>query len=273
MATVRSKNWTGQDARFAHVKRDGHFLCVRKARTGLVSCHTRHPHDVTDKLRDRGWYLNVFRRAPAGTTILGELWYPGKPASYVKTAMKEHDPRLRFGAFALETAPADASLLEIESLCVLWGVEFLPFWITAGAYTPQSIVDMLTRTPQENVEGVVFKDGNLLNWRKWKPVKTMDLVIAGYHPGRGKYYGGVGALRCVTSEGREVARVSGMDEPTRDWVGEHREECLGLVVEVAYQYVGAGGRLRHPRFVGFRDDKQPEECTSDQDLDLEEHYR
>lgn len=39
---------------------------------------------------------------------------------------------------------------------------------------------------------------------------------------------------------------------------------VGDVMEVKYLYVGAGGRLYQPRFVRFRTDKSPDECTADQ---------
>jgi len=38
----------------------------------------------------------------------------------------------------------------------------------------------------------------------------------------------------------------------------------GDVIEVKYLYVGAGGRLYQPRFLRWRTDKTPDECTADQ---------
>ena len=110
----------------------------------------------------------------------------------------------------------------------------------------------------------MFKDGNLLNFEKWKPVKTLDAVVTDIKPGKGKYDNQVGAL-ILSVEGREVANVSGMSDAERAAMGEHN---IGQVVEVAYQYVGSKGRLRHPRFIRFRDDKLPEQCLLSQDSDL-----
>ncbi len=133
------------------------------------------------------------------------------------------------------------------------------------------------------IEGFVFKNGNLLDWHKWKPVKTIDVVVSGFIDGDGKYIGLIGAMACsvyqhVTIGNRrrsalvEIANVSGMDDRTRILISDDEEGHLGRVAEVAYQYVGSKGRLRHPRFMRWRDDKSALDCDITQDTDLEEYY-
>jgi len=45
------------------------------------------------------------------------------------------------------------------------------------------------------------------------------------------------------------------------------------VMEVSYQYVGDKGRLRHPNFVRWREDKPAAECTLSQDDDLVYYWK
>ena len=71
-----------------------------------------------------------------------------------------------------------------------------------------------------------------------------------------------GSLQCALADGRVVANVSGMDDEVRAAISG---EDAYRVCEVKYERVGSGGKLQHPRFVAWRDDKLPEQCTADQD--------
>jgi ATP-dependent DNA ligase len=115
-------------------------------------------------------------------------------------------------------------------------------------------------------DGVVFKNGMYQEWAKLKHQKTIDLIVTGIKPGKGKYAGMCGSLECAVAEGVEVANVSGMNDTDRQDIGPHD---IGRVVEVEYERVGSRGRLQHPRFLWFRPDKKPEQCTADQDPALE----
>lgn len=258
------KTYDGKSAYvYAHWKRDGHCVVMKKDAFGDVRFFSRHPYDITDKMKHLGAYASCVRWVPPGTTITGELWVPGRKASAVITALNEKDPALTWEPFQVDTAPPESTLSSIRALLSLWGLPFIPYEFT---------VDIKDRLPKD-VEGYVFKNGNLLVVGKWKPVRTIDLIINGYKDGRGKNLGLVGSLECKTVEGHVVASVSGMTDEER-WDMTMKEDTnLGRVVEVEYQYVGAGGRLRHPRFVRFRDDKQPAECNTSQDPELEEYYR
>ena len=86
-----------------------------------------------------------------------------------------------------------------------------------------------------------------------KEKRTINLRVTGTTDGEGKYVDAVGALVCETSDGFEIARVSGMSDLERYELV--LDDPTGKIVEVAYQYVGARGRLRHPRFVKFRGDR------------------
>jgi hypothetical protein len=261
--------------KFAHWKLDGHSLRIVKDQYGMVRCFTSHPHDITEKLKHRIISAGMYTSMPNGTVLLGELWTPDGQASDVKTAINDPSWKLYFSCFAVETLPHDMGLQTLDSQLQLWGVRSVPHYnidlICDG--DPEYFMNQpLPVYLGKEVEGYVFKDGQLLNCEKWKPVKTIDLVVTGYKDGNGKYLGLIGAIEASTIEGHVVASVGGMDDSTRIDLSDREDEFLGTVVEVAYQYVGAGGRLRHPRFVRWRDDKKADECTTSQDPDLEKHY-
>lgn len=224
--------------KFCHLKLDGHQL-----RLEPQYAWTRNFLDLREKL--------AFMKLPRvldGHAVLGELWAPGRRASDVKTLINAESPDLRFTAWAVDGLPADLHLADVEQWCSRHGFQFAPWWYIRPSELPP------------HAEGYVFKWGNLMIDHKWKPVLTVDAVVTGLVPGKGKYAGMVGALECSV-ENVEICSTGGFTDDVRTGLGAH---CLGLVVEVAYQYVGSGGRLRHPRFIRFRDDKLPIQCTLDQ---------
>lgn len=254
---MKCKPYRGQEIEWAHVKRDGFQLRVSKDAFGRVVTSTR-TQEVRVPLT--GILLRVHECVPRGVTLLGELWYPGRKASAVSTAIAEQDCGLSFEGFAVETLPAETPLDVIEEYYLAWGIPFAP--LCRDWPLVQRLVQGAEPLPSD-WEGFVFKNGNMLDWFKWKPAKTIDLVVVDVKDGNGKYLGMVGSYVCALADGRVVANVSGMDDEQR-----YDFDVVGRVCEVEYQYVGAGGRLRHPRFVRWRPDKPAAECTADQDTDL-----
>jgi hypothetical protein len=244
------KNYSGASRRYCQVKLDGHFLLVKNTANG-VECWSRKPTLL--HLGFMQFTHSIATRCMVGAEFHGELWYPGKPASYVKTAIAQQDHNLRFSAFAISSQDAGQSLEEVERTLSYISLHTVPFW------TPHPRDWEHARALVPDAEGLVYKDGNLLNHEKWKPVLTADLVVHDVKDGQGKYLGLVGSLVCGLADGTIVADVGGMDDETRIHMTD--EPPIGRVVEVAYQYVGSKGRLRHPRFVQYRDDKRPEECV------------
>lgn len=258
---LKAKTWRGTRRRYAHAKMDGIRLEVNNGRA------TTKLTDLTDKLKSSG---PVERAICSGLHLDCELWCPGVRASSIITLVNEQPERLHLGVFSLVNWRDDISLEDVHEAVHDCGLTFLPYW-TAEEFDWEAKTP-LTRIGDvrpHDLEGWVFKDGNRTSWEKWKYERTIDLVITGFSDGKGKNEGFVGAMLCSTSEGHEVANVSGMDDEVRYGL---TDSDIGRVVEVRYQYVGDGGRLRHPRFLRWRDDKQADECKLDQDSDLERFY-
>lgn len=251
---------------FAHWKRDGHFTNIIKSDDNKLSIWSSAPKNITDCLR---WHPDYSRwqALPPGTSLYGELWLPGSSASEIKTAINARNASLRFDVFAVARhwhfQPQQLEGMQppqLQRLCESMQLQFV------YAINTFQIDHLLSLPLPEDVEGYVFKSGNLTDWYKWKPIKTIDLIVSGSIPGEGKYAGQIGSLICQTCEGFEIACVSGMDDAQRK--AFTAQDCIGIVIEVAYQGVGAGGRLRFPRFVRVRDDKNPSECEARQDVEL-----
>ena len=138
------------------------------------------------------------------------------------------------------------------------------------------LYDVKHRRPKGEIEGFVLKDTPFTGWLKFKPSQTIDLVCTGFEEGdeAGKYVGQCGALigsiviehgtfdcsnnECVVPPVyKDIAHVSGMSDAVREAIGP---KDVGRVFECEYQLVAANGRLRHPRFIRWRDDKPASQC-------------
>lgn len=58
-----------------------------------------------------------------------------------------------------------------------------------------------------------------------------------------------------------VGECSGMNEETREYMTKNRDSLIHTVIEVGANEILKTGKLRHPRFIRFREDKEAERCT------------
>jgi len=129
-------------------------------------------------------------------------------------------------------------------------------------------------------------------WYKIKFSPTIDCIIVGYKPGKGKYTGMVGAihfgqiapeyasdlgkkirqrnkneLHQFTYDGNttmvvERGHCSGMTDQERQYITDNQDALLGTAVEIQHMGVFPSGvTLRHPQFIRLRPDKNAKECT------------
>jgi len=107
-----------------------------------------------------------------------------------------------------------------------------------------------------------------------KPVRIGALHLAALHGSKLVYAGRVGSgfSREVLRELEErLAEIRRPDPPVSEGAPSgagHGWVEPRLVAEVRYLQVSGAGHLRHPVFLRLRDDKRPEDCTWERELDL-----
>ncbi|MER5875174.1 ATP-dependent DNA ligase [Streptomyces sp. NPDC001910] len=169
-----------------------------------------------------------------------------------------------------------------------------PFWSTPGALVGHG--ELALRATRENgLEGLVCKRLDSVyepgtrsrSWIKIRNMRTADVVVGGWVPGRGRLSGlpgavlvgqrAAGRLRYVGSVGTgwnaaertELARLlgaSGTDRCPFDTVpraAEARWVLPRLVGEVRYSTRTRAGLLRQPSWLRLRPDLTPEESAAD----------
>lgn len=247
-------------------KLDGNNITVVKDEFGSVKVFTRQKKDITDDVKHCEFYQIVMIYFKGPVSISGELWRKNLPCSSISTAIKNRE-QLQFMPFWVQ----NISTFEYSKLyCEERNLPFIPF--KKGPFNALQLTEYWQDMKQlyYPADGLVFSDGPNTNLCKWKPTKTIDLILVGWRRGKvGQYHGTVGTLICQTAEGIEVAKCQGMSQPERAYIKENFPSLVGRVIEVEYNGVAEKGRLRHPRFVRFREDKAAADCTLSQDKELE----
>lgn len=272
---LRVKEWRGQLAKWKQVKYNGHRFTVYKQLDGrLVGFERKVRSDLEisvkqPKIVECDWWRTLARALPPVSSVDGELHVPGGNAGDAAHAIAECSSELTFTPFAVPWWDNyDWSLNDVWVTSEFWRANFgtaspLRFAETYMMPPHETLEGLLEQAVDRGIEGWVLKNFNYAEWWKAKPTRSADCVVTGFKDGEGKYIGLVGSLLCSVylddeTELTEIARVSGMTDDERLNIDEKRD--LGRVVEVEYQDVGNGGRLVHPRFVRWRDDKPAAEC-------------
>lgn len=111
---------------------------------------------------------------------------------------------------------------------------------------------------QEGYEGLIYRRSDGLQDApiiRHKKIFTLDGVVVGIEPGKGKHEGRMGALRVLLPNGTETSVGNGFDDQTRELVAVNPNLYIGRVVEFTANAVFESGNVRHGRFVRWRDDK------------------
>lgn len=269
---LKIREWRGEAVIEIQPKRDGWYLGLyqQPPETGNGLCAFGRKYEahleLSHMLERQPWYRRIESVLPPLSSVVGEMWVMGEPASSVITHMKSGSRDLRFTPFAVPRWAGEDwakrtvgdGIHRIREI----GLEPMP----TLPYMGESREELMTAARHWDAEGVVLKSHNFSGWHKVKEERTIDAVVTAIKPGRpdGKYIGECGSMHVsLLRNGKleEVACISGMDDALRASVSS---ADVTRVCEVKYQYVAAGGRLRHPRFLRWRPDKPLEECTWDQ---------
>jgi len=221
-----------------------------------------------------GYYDNLFKKLPSEIQNLashipvdGELYWPGHSASSISTALATDPTGLKFKGFHIpifEGYPHE-HLDKIAELGISIPRVFLGYCESKEElYCKPPGEDCLEFHAREwEVEGWILKERiRIVRWWKFKLEETYDLVVTGHNISTaGRHKGKLKSLRCSAWVGGnfiEVANVSGMTDAQRYHFKP--ENDYGRVCEVKCQEIASKGRLRHPRFICWRNDKNAKEC-------------
>lgn len=257
---LKPKNFNRDKVRFpvyVEAKHDGHRVAVTRDGRGALGVFTPHRECgillPINLLEGRAIVLPPWvHKLPAGSIVECELVWPGHPASDVVTAMKDCPSELDWRPFAIPFINKQ----DYRSMCYLAMRDLIqrrtryevPVMLM-DAY--HSEISLLQQAEALGLEGYVLKERGYSGWWKLKLEWTLDLEVLGFQAGKGKYEGHVGALLLRDSKGVEI-RCSGMTEAVR-FALTHRD--VGRIVEVEHSGLTVNGKLRHPRFKRWRDDK------------------
>lgn len=124
--------------------------------------------------------------------------------------------------------------------------------LNLGTYadpTAAFIKELMETYVSKGYEGLVIRNG--AKWLKVKPKETADVRITGLQAGTKKYTGMLGAF--LTEYGKVG---TGFTDEQREALND--EDLIGSIIEVEYMELTPGGKMRHPRFIRLREDKDTE---------------
>lgn len=215
-------------------------------------------------INDLGFRENLWDKLPdhlqdkaMDDFVDGELIWPGKDSSAISTGLAERNPALDFIGYRM----VDKNYLPHIHLSTLENLGFkVPLHL--DGYIPKADFDyevLLALAEELHWEGFIIKEKYPVPvWWKLKLEHTYDLLVTGINmPTSGRFFvkGWIKSIRCsalIDGELAVIADVSGFSDEVRSVI---TEADIGRVVEVESNLRASRGKLRHPRFLRWRDDK------------------
>lgn len=269
------KTWNGARWEVAEEKLNGHRMTLTIESDGTPRAMGRkYWIDQWEEISFLPLAQHFKLSMPVETVLDCELMAPGVAAAEVVTLLKAKDPRLELRPFALPILNGVSYRLALPQFGyhLLRDNGFTPpkhaLFSNYASLLPDkehTIAVLLSLAKSVAAEGMVLKRLLYRDWWKLKPYATIDCIVGGITPGKGKLSGLTGALQLYLLD-QDGKRVDVGEVGTG--FAQHERcfgvEVIGKVIEVAAEGIGRLGGLKFPSFIRWRDDKPAEECTIDQ---------
>lgn len=205
--------------------------------------------------------------------IFGEVYKYDTPFKEISGAFRRHKPQSGLFVMVFDAVPfadwkagkCDKPYIErYTALKDAWLRTPTASLIVAPALdlvAPQGFANAMVR--QGGYDGAIIrrkdapwttgasKNGEAI---KVKPAKSLDLEVHGWYRGKGKHAGRAGGIT-VLYKGVQTDVGTGFSDRERQEIADAGEAPCG-VAEVEFMELTADGRLREPRFKGWRYDKE-----------------
>lgn len=211
-----------------------------------------------------------------GYVIFGEVYKFDTPFKDISGSFRRHAPQDNLILVAFDAVPlADWLAGKCDESYKARLARLLGAWHTSPA-TAVYVAPWGDAVDSQRFANVLVKaggyDGAILRradagWRvgaskngeaiKVKPVQSLDLRAWAVYPGKGKHANRAGGIT-VAYRGVETNVGTGFSDEEREHLTLHG--CKGLIAEIEFMELTADGKLREPRFKGWRFDKdQPDQ--------------
>lgn len=290
-----------QDDSFIYeVKYDGERQLIHLLEEGIFMTG-RRPSDVTGKLPEKGKFVPQLTNFDIpelyGTVIDGELMHPKGDFDLLRSIMGSGTAERAIG---LQEEHGFLHYITYDIL-FFNGKNIMnePFWKrrelleivikSYRKYVGDSVQLALQFNPRkydikERFEAVIAAGGEGLmrkllsgvykicdgskkssEIQKLKKILTFDGIVTGYEYGKGKYNKEkIAKLVFSQYDGGVLVERGAFDGFTKATIEDmtiNIQKYLGRVVEVKCNEVLKSGKLRHPKFNRWRDDKDPKQCS------------
>lgn len=246
-------------------KYDGCLAIVVADDTGHVLTRTGEPITSIPHV------LAQARKLLPGYVIFGEAYKFDTPFKDISGAFRRHAPQDDLIVVAFDAVPVadwragkcdESYKARLARLREAWHASPVPEIIVApasGAGASQGFANALVA--KGGYDGAILrradapwtvgasKNGEAI---KVKPVQSLDLRAWAVYPGKGKHANRAGGIT-VVYRGVETNVGTGFSDAEREYLTLHG--CKGLIAEVEFMELTSDGKLREPRFKGWRFDK------------------
>lgn len=246
-------------------KYDGCLAIVIADDAGLILTRTG------ETVRSMPHISEQARAALKGYVIFGEAYKWGTPFKAISGAFRRHTPQPDLLLVAFDCVPIMAwedgicnepYKARLARLQAALGATHTPAIIVAPALdldAPQGFANALVA--QGGYDGAILRRADA-PWRagaskngeaiKVKPVKSLDLRAVDWFYGKGKHAGRAGGI-VVEYRGVQTQVGTGFSDAERETIAS--QGTRNQVAEVEFMELTADGKLREPRFKGWRYDK------------------